>query len=59
MFNAPEAAIVTAPRLEIVKEAGRQYAANGTITAELLAEIGSPMIPEEMYAEIVNGGARE
>lgn len=48
-----------APRLEIVKEAGRQYAANGKITAELLAEIGSTMIPEEMYAEIVNGGARE
>lgn len=59
MFNAPEAVVVTAPRLEIVKEAGRQYAANGTIAAELLAEIGSPMIPEEMYAEIVNGGARK
>ena len=56
MFNAPEAAIVTAPRLELVREAGRQYAATGEIAPELLAEIGSPMIPEETYAAIVNGG---
>ena len=27
------------------------------IDAALLAEIGSPMIPEEMYARIVNGEA--
>lgn len=57
MFNAPEAAVVTVPRLALVKEAGRQYAERGTIDAALLAEIGSPMIPEETYAEIVNGNA--
>lgn len=55
MFNAPEAAVVTIPRLEIVKQAGRQYAQTGKIDAALLAEIGSPMIPEETYAQIVNG----
>ena len=55
MFNAPEATIVTAPRLELVKKAGRQYAENGEISTELLTEIGSPMIPEETYAKIVNG----
>lgn len=33
----------------------RQYAQIGEIDAALLAEIGSPMIPEEMYAKIVNG----
>lgn len=57
MFNAPEAAVVTVPRLELVKEAGRQYAKTGTIDAGLLAQIGSPMIPEEVYAKIVNGQA--
>lgn len=57
MFNAPEAAVVTGPRLELVKAAGKQYAERETIDAELLAEIGSPMIPEEVYAQIVNGGA--
>ena len=57
MFNAPEAAIVTVPRLERVKQAGRQYAQTGKIDAALLAEIGSPMIPEETYAKIVNGNA--
>ncbi len=56
MFNAPEAAIVTEPRLALVKEAGRRYAASGRIEEALLKEIGSPMIPEETYAAIVNGG---
>ena len=55
MFNAPEAAVVTDPRLELVREAGRQYAKTGAVDAELLAQIGSPMIPEETYAKIVNG----
>ena len=57
MFNVPEAAAVTVPRLELVKTAGKQYAECGEINAELLAEICSPMIPEEVYAQIVNGEA--
>ena len=55
MFNAPEAAVVTEPRLALIKEAGRQYAGSGTIGEELLKEITSPMIPEEQYARTVNG----
>lgn len=55
MFSAPEAAAVTVPRLAQVKETGRQYAETGKIDPALLAEIGSPMIPEETYAGIVNG----
>ena len=55
MFNAPEATVVTVPRLELVRQAGRQYAMADTIEPELLAEIGSPMIPEDTYAAIVNG----
>ena len=57
MFNAPEAAPVTAPRLALVRQAGKQYARTGAVDAALLAEIGSPMIPEETYAAIVNGGS--
>ena len=57
MFKAPETAIVTAPRLELIKQAGWQYAQSGEIDTALLAEIGSPMIPEETYAKIVNGNA--
>jgi hypothetical protein len=56
MFSVPGAAVVTVPRLELVKKAGRQYAENGEIEASLLAEITSPMIPEEQYAAIVNRG---
>ena len=56
MFNAPQAAVVTGPRLALIRKAGRQYAETGAVEEALLAEIGSPMIPEETYAAIVNGG---
>ena len=56
MFNSPEAAVVTLPRLELIKQAGQQYAEKGEIEASLLAEITSPMIPENQYAAIVNSG---
>lgn len=55
MFNVPEASAVTVPRLELLRQAGHQYAENGVIEAELLEQICSPMIPEETYAKIVNG----
>ncbi len=54
MFNAPEAVSVTAPRLALVKRAGRQYAETGTIEEALRSEICAPMIPEDTYAAIVN-----
>lgn len=57
MFNVPEAAEVTLPRLALVKRAGEQYARDGEIDAALLSEISSPMIPEDVYARIANGEA--
>lgn len=56
MFNSPQAVSVTAPRLDLVRQAGRQYAKVGTIDSSLMSEICSPMIPEEVYASIVNSG---
>ena len=56
MFAAPEAAVVTKPRLALVRSAGRQYTETGSVSEKLVEEIGSPMIPEEQYAAIVNGG---
>ena len=58
MFNAPEASAVTKPRLELIRDAGRQYAENDAIDGALLDRIMSPMIPEEQYAAIVNGSVR-
>ena len=55
MFNAQEAAVATVPRLELVRQAGRQYAETGEIELALLAEICSPMIPEDTYTFIVSG----
>ena len=57
MFNVPSADVVTKPRLELVRQAGLQYAKTGEIDASLLAQIQGPMIPEEVYAQIVNSGA--
>lgn len=55
MFNAPEASVVTGPRLELIRNAGTEYAKNGVIPEALLSEISSPMIPEDVYAQIING----
>ena len=55
MFNAPEAAVVTGPRLALVRQVGKAYAETFAIPETLLREIGSPMIPEDVYAAIVNG----
>ena len=57
MFNVPSADVVTKPRLELVRQAGLQYAKAGEINSSLLAQIQGPMIPEEVYAQIVNSGA--
>ena len=56
MFSVPEAAPLTEPRLKLLRQAGRQYAENGSIEEELMAEITSPMMPEDQYAAIVNSG---
>ena len=55
MFNSPEAAAVTEPRLALIQKAGKEYAESGTISEDIFKEITSPMIPEDQYAQIVNG----
>lgn len=55
MFNVLEAELVTKPRLDLIRQAGNQYARTGKIESELMAKIASPMIPEDEYAKIVNG----
>ena len=57
LFNVPEAVSVTAPRLALLRQAGEQYARTGAIAPELLSQVQSPMIPEELYARIANGEA--
>ena len=58
MFNVSEADTVTKPRLELVRQAGKQYAQTGRIDEALLKAINSPMIPEDVYANIVNGNVQ-
>lgn len=56
LFSAPEAQAVTQPFLETVRQAGREYAERGEISASTLETLHTPMIPQEVYAQIVNGG---
>lgn len=58
MFNAPEAAEVTKPFLEVMRQAGREYTNGGKISDETMSKLNIPMIPEEVYAEIANGKAK-
>lgn len=57
MFNAPEAAEVTKPFLEVIRQAGREYAKVGKIEADTMKKLNTPMIPEEVYAKIANGNS--
>lgn len=56
MFNAPEAVSVTRPFLETVRQAGREYAERGEISAATMEKLDTPMIPPEVYTQIVNSG---
>jgi len=55
MFNAPEAHSVTKPFLEVVRTAGCEYAQKGEISAETAEKLKKPVLPHEVYAQIVNG----
>lgn len=58
MFNVPEAAEVTEPFLEVIRQAGREYAKDGKITVDTMEKLSTPMIPEGVYAQIVNGNSK-
>lgn len=58
MFSVPEAQSVTKPYLALVRQAGREYAADGRISDALAEKLAVPMIPDEVYASIVNSGVR-
>ena len=54
-IDLPLACVVKVVGYEEVPKAGEQYAREEKIDAALLAEIGSPMIPEDIYARMANG----
>lgn len=41
-----------------MRQAGREYANYGKISDDTMNKLNIPMIPEEVYAEIVNGNAK-
>lgn len=56
LMNVPEAAPVAEPKLQRFREAGREYARSLTLSAETVQALEAPMIPGEMYINIVNAG---
>ncbi len=55
LLNIPAAAPVADPLLKRFEEAGREYAAALTLSAETVAALETPMIPKEDYIRNVNG----
>lgn len=55
MFNAPAADPVTKPFLKILEQAGLEFMKEGKVSEATMAKIAVPMIPQEVYASIVNG----
>jgi SAM-dependent methyltransferase len=53
--TVPAAAIVADPLLNRFEQAGEEYAAALTLSAETVAALETPMIPKEEYLRNVNG----
>lgn len=54
MLNVPSAAPLTAPLLERFRAAGAEFAASGSLAPETVAALEIPMLPNEIYIQIVN-----
>ena len=57
MLNVPEAAPAADPLLARFEKAGEEYAHSLSLSPETVADLEKPMIPEEEYIRIVNGGS--
>ena len=57
LLNVPEAAPVADPLLRRFEEAGAEYAASLSLSADTVAALETPMIPKEEYIRHVNGNA--
>ena len=54
MLNAPTAEPLTQPLLEKFKQAGEYYAENLRLSEEIVTDLEAPMLPNEVYIQIVN-----
>ncbi|MDD4818195.1 MAG: flavodoxin family protein [Victivallaceae bacterium] len=51
LFGLPGTEAVTAPYLDLVRAAGREYAATGALSADTVAALEKPMYPPELYRQ--------
>lgn len=54
MLNVPAAEPLTQPLLEKFEKAGAYYAENLSLTEDMVAALETPMLPNEVYIQIVN-----
>jgi len=59
MLNEPSAEPLTKPLLERFVAAGEEYAQNLTLSPEVFASLEIPMLPNEVYIQIVNQNAAQ
>ena len=57
MLNEPSAEPLTTPLKEKFKAAGKEYAQNLTLSEETVKMLETPMLPNEIYIQIVNANA--
>ena len=56
MLNVPAAAPLADGLLAKMEQAGRIYAEHGCLDDATIAALEAPMLPREVYLNIVNGG---
>lgn len=59
MLNEPTAEPLTKPLLEKFVKAGEEYAKNLALADETINNLEIPMLPNEIYIQIVNGNAKQ
>ncbi len=55
MMNEPSAAPLTAPLKAKFVEAGKEFGSTLTLSSETVKSLETPMLPNEVYIQIVNG----
>ena len=55
LLNVPAAASLADPLLSRFEKAGEEYARDLSLSSDTIAELERPMIPKDVYIQIVNG----
>jgi FMN-dependent NADH-azoreductase len=58
LMNAPNTESLKNPLLDKFKEAGKEYISNGNLSESTIKVLETPMLPNEVYINVINGFAK-